>query len=586
MNGPNPLGGCRLRNVSMSGKIIKKSRYKSLLTLLICFISWTFGSGLIGSCDQAEDPADNAFTAEGQPIDVSDNLPAPGGNPVGEAPAPPAPSSPNTLNRSVQNVILVVGSGMGPSQVGQIVQYRRLRLPTGEKLALERLMEKKYMGMVSTHSYLDIVSDSAAANSAMTCGHKSRNNTVGMDANGHPCETILEKAAALGKATGLVTNTKLSHPGVSAHGAHRLIRQEENEISMDLLENKNIDVILAGGLTHLIPQGTKMSDLSECSGLEPILDGESSRTDSSNLIGTAKEKGYQFACNLEQLNNVETSSQTKLLGIFANKNFPLSPDRQSLSNLPSLAQMTDKALATLALKENGFFLVIHNGLTHAAARDNDAGSLLQEGLNFDAALQVALNFTENNPNTLLVVTADHETAGFAFSSSNQNGADLDLPSGDHYEAPFNYAPFIRFDLLADQQKSFGALTKEILDKLYGESPELSLELASEMLVTQVEAHTPFQLSLAKAQTILERAPGKDNAQTQDFKEFYIHNNVHANLLGRAVAKQTSTVWSSGTPTSTPVMIMALGPEEYANRVRGFIDNTEIAKIINDAFLGH
>jgi alkaline phosphatase len=77
----------------------------------------------------------------------------------------------------------------------------------------------------------------------------------------------------------------------------------------------------------------------------------------------------------------------------------------------------------------------------------------------------------------------------------------------------------------------------------------------------------------------------DNAQTKDFSAFFVNDNIHSNLLGRAISPQTSTVWAAGTSTSTPVLVLAKGPAQYAERVRGLIDNSDIGKIIADALQG-
>ncbi len=579
---------------------------------------WIF-SGLAG-CDEGPSAADTASTEEGAPVDV-------GGNPSGNNPPPETNPPPATPVNNSRNVILMVGSGMGPQQIGQVVQYRRLRKASEEKLALEKLMDKKWLGMVTTHSYLDLVSDTASANTAMACGYKARNNTVGLNANGNPCETILEKAQKLGKASGIVSNAPLGYPGVAAYLTHHLKGEESNEIAASILENPTVDVLLAGGVENLIPQtapeasatkslslvslkppagiitlrpnlppifpeddpppqnGMKMSDLAECNGVSPEVDGYSRRSDQTNLIEQAKSKGYQFVCKADQLSGINPSADLKVLGSFASNHFPRQTERAGLDGLPSLATMTGKALELLSAKPKGFVLVVHGGMTHLTAQENDAGTLLKEGLDFDAAVAVALSYADKNPETLLIVTADHDTAGFGFAYSKQAGHEVDLPSGEHYDAPYNYAQWSRYDRLMEQKKSYHALTRDILAKLYVQSPAISLDEAGGMLVGELQTHTPYSLGLEEAKQVLYRPDGQDNTQTQDFTQFYVNENVHLNLLGRAVAPQTSAVWAAGTSTSTPVMVLATGPSQYAERVRGFIDNTDIAKIVMDALAG-
>ncbi len=627
----------------MTPKPISRQAILNLFILFFSITSFSIFSGLAG-CDNGTSVKDTTSTEEGSSVPVGGETPSNPGNPNPSGNPPPPVTTPN--NSLVQNVILMVGSGMGPQQMGEVIQYRRLRKPSEEKLALEKLMDRKTLGMVATNSYLDIVSDTASANSAMACGLKARNNTVGLDANGNPCETILERAAKLGKGTAVVSNAKLSQPGVAAFLAHYLESQEENEIAEEILKNKTVDVLLTGGGENLIPQNkgsakilipinpdilktklkylelngaqayayqfspnpgpmapidpgnlppfgtplptTPMSwhDVSECAEMDlTLVNGNSKRKDQSNLVEQAKTNGYEFVCVKDKLNAVAASDQTKLLGVFAASNFPRIAERQGATALPTLAEMTSKALEILDKKPKGFVLVVHDGLTHLAAQENDPGTLLQEGLDFDATLKVVLDYADKNPDTLLIVTGDHETAGFGFAYSKGSGTDLKLPSGEEYDAPYNYAPYIRYDLLMEQKKSFFAMTSDLIEELYAPTPTKDLDTAAAELLSDIQANTGYHLTLDQAKEVLKRKPGADNAQTNDFAPFYVNDNVHNNLLGRAVAPETSTVWAASSSTSTPVMALATGPSAYAERIRGFIDNTQIAEIIFDALEG-
>lgn len=593
-----------------------------------------FQTGLAG-CDQGPSAKDTASTTEGDPVDVGGGTPGSGNpNPSDNNPPPggETPSGGAGVQSPVKNVILLIGSGMGPQQIGQIVQYRRLRKPTEDKLALEKLMDGKVMGMMTTNSYLDLVSDTAASTSSMACGLKARNNTVGLDANGKPCESILEKAGKLGKATGIISTAPVTHPSVSGFLTHQIDGTQSNAIAESLITDLNVDLVLAGGAENLIPQQKetptasatrsrgrlalalslsqidwsevaidvgpkipfipenppestmKFSDLADCAGVDDAVNGYSKREDQKNVVEEIKAKGYQFVCKKDQLSALNGESG-KTLGIFSNSHFPRSPERKGLSALPSLADMTGKALEVLGAKEKGFVLVVENSMTQLASQENDPGTLLQEGLEFDAALAVALTYTEQNPDTLLIVTSDHDTAGFAFAYSKQPGSEVDLPSGDHYDQPYNYAPAIRFDTLIEQQKSLYKLTYEVLEKLYAPTSPISLDEAATQLVGDVQANSKYTLGIEQAKQVLYRPAGLENAQTKDFSSFYVNDNIHANLLARAIAPQTSTVWSAGTSTSTPVIVLAAGPAKYAERVRGLIDNSDIGKIITDALLG-
>lgn len=498
----------------------------------------------------------------------------------------------------VKNVILMIGDGMGLQQISLAVLYRQLRKPTESELALEKLLDSKYAGLMRTNSYGDIVTDSAAAATTMACGIKTLNEVVGVDPNGYACETILEKAAKMGKGTGIVTTTSLSHATPGSFAAHQIFRNMENEISVDMIEKHDIDVMLAGGISFLIPQykdevqkiPMKASDLEECKDIVPEIDGKSKREDQKNLIATAKSEGYRFVCNKDQLGKVPRKKDAKLLGLFTPSVFPMIQERSAIASMPNLAEMTRAALDLLDKNENGFFLMVEGGLIDYAGHDNDAGTMLQETLDFDRAIQVVVNYVNSHPDTLLLVTADHETGGFGFAYGKKIEFEMALPSGLHYKKPYDFAPFTKFDYLDSQKMSFRAMVVPIEQKLYPKDPtkadpNYGMVQATQELMAVVEQNSNFKITEAQAQEILGRKEGKKDAQPHDFGHFYVHSSVHPDMLGRATADQSHAVWAAGTHTSTPVPVMALGPNRYTDRVRGFIDNTEIAKIIEDAFNG-
>ncbi|MDL1871049.1 hypothetical protein FBR05_02465 [Deltaproteobacteria bacterium PRO3] len=522
---------------------------------------------------------------------------------AGTAPAAPfAEAVPDTHaapeRPAVKSVILMIGDGMGVQQVSQAVLYRQLRKPEDPELALEKLLKNHPNGLVRTSAYGDIVTDSAAAATAMACGQKVLNEAVGIDVNGYPCETVLEKAEKLGKATGLVSTTRITHATPGSFAAHQVFRDMENEIAEDMIEKHDIEVLLSGGIANLIPKyrfektqtPMKASDLPECVGMDPAIDGLSKRGDQKDLIAAASAKGMTFVCTAEQLAGLEIAEHSKVLGLFSASVFPMVQERNAIATIPNLETLTKKSLEILEKKKNGFFLMVEGGLIDYAGHDNDAGTMLQETLDFDAAIRVAMEYVEKHPDTLLIVTADHETGGFGFAYQKSPGIEQTLPSGLHYQKPYDFAPFDRFDLLMKQKKSFRAILEPITKRLYPKEVKpdtlpYTLDMAVQDLMAAMKAHTAYELTPDQAKAVLVRKPGAKDAEPEDFPEFYVHSSIHPDLMGREVATQNNAVWAAGTHTSTPVQAMAMGPARYAERVRGFIDNTEIAKIVEDALKG-
>ncbi len=525
---------------------------------------------------------------------------------MAQAPVVTAPAAPSAVgdvipdtqaaSPTVKNVIFMIGDGMGVQQVSQALLYRELRKAEEPELAMEKLLKRSPSGIMRTTSYGDVVTDSAAAATAMACGQKVLNESLGLDTSGYPCETVLEKAAKQGKATGLVSTTRITHATPAAFAAHQVFREMENEIAVDMIEKHDIDVLLSGGVSYLIPQYSdtnaktpmKVSDVPECAGLDASIDGASKREDQKNLLATATGKGTTFVCKAEQLEQLKISDNTKVLGAFSASVFPMIEERRQIATIPTLALLTEKAIDILDRKKNGFFLMVEGGLIDFAAHDNDAGTMLQETLDFDKAVKVATDYVDKHPDTLLIVTADHETGGFGFAYGKAaNTQATTLASGMSYHKPYDFTTFDKFDLLINQKKSFRAMLDPILKKLYPKevdpkAPPYTMDVAAKDLLAAMKENTGYELTLDQAKEVLTRKPGAKDAQPADFADFYVHDPIHPDIMAREVASQNHSVWAAGTHTSTPVLVMAKGPDAYASRVKGFIDNTDIAELINAA----
>ena len=157
---------------------------------------------------------------------------------------------------NIKNVIMMIGDGMGPQQVGLLQEYATNAPnsiykdnPTG----LSKFMDSGVMGLSQHNPAYNIVVDSASSASQLSTGVPSPSEAVGLDAKGNPAETVLELAKKSGKATGLISDTRLTHATPAAFAAHRAHRSQENRIAEDMLAT-DVDVMLSGGLRHWIPK--------------------------------------------------------------------------------------------------------------------------------------------------------------------------------------------------------------------------------------------------------------------------------------------------------------------------------------------
>jgi alkaline phosphatase len=231
-----------------------------------------------------------------------------------------------------------------------------------------------------------------------------------------------------------------------------------------------------------------------------------------------------------------------------------------------LSQLTEKALEILSKNPRGFFLMVEAGQIDHAAHRNDVAAVLHEMLEFDRAIGVAVAFAETNPDTLVVLTADHDTGGLAISySSYHPPAPLKLASGETWKSKYNFAEKGIFEKMAKQKKSF---LRMVVD-----SKGIPADLKRE-----VEENSAFSLSDEQAAYVLAKDPQTGFPATKDYREFYVYgtNNPMA-LMGRLFGKEINTAWATGTHTHTPVMVIAIGPS--GEKFRGLLDNVDIPRTI-------
>lgn len=474
-----------------------------------------------------------------------------------------------------KNIVLFIGDGMGPEAVGLLVYYNRFMKGEGSKLNLERFMASGNTGYCLTYQYGTVVTDSASAATALACGVKTRDGMIGKDHEGRPVKSILDVARGKGKSTGLISNTRITHATPAGFYAQVLHRDMEARIALQLLEGGKVDVALSSGAQFFIPKGTRVEE-------HPALKttpkeagwGASKREDDKDLLEEFKKKGYVIVANSFELKELDPKASPKILGLFGATAFPLAIDRQpqKVKGIPRLGEMTAKALEVLSRNPEGFFLMVEAGQIDWAAHANDVAGVLHEMLEMEEALGVILKFSESNPDTLVVLTADHDTGGLAIAYNTFNPpAPVQLASGETWKSKYNFNEKTIFERMARQEKS---LFKMVLDSK-GDPTALKRE---------VEQNSNFAISEEQAAMVLAKDPSLGYPAPREFTEFYVYGSMNSSaLLGRILGREVGTAWAAGTHTHTPVMIMAQGP--LAERFRGLVDNTDVAKIMARAWGG-
>ena len=507
-----------------------------------------------------------------------------------------------TESKKIRNVILMIGDGMGPQQMGLLFAYAR-HAP-GSKVpkriaAMEQMAIDGELGMVRTEPHGAIVVDSAAAATQLATGKYAGSEMIGVDYEGNSATTVVEIARELGKATGIVSDTRLTHATPGSFAAHQSDRSMENEIAVDMLNNK-VDVLLSGGLRHFVPQDVNNKDSATYTALVQMMGGVyepySRREDNRNLLVEARQD-YKIVFDHKALADVK---EGKVLGIFGNSEMldavseNKALEREDRSE-PTLVEMAQKSLELLSQDPEGFFLMIEGGQIDWGGHNNDAGVMLQELLQFDDAIRAVMNWAREHDDTLVLVTADHETGSFGFSYS---GKDLPEPRqlsgkafGDKPFIPnFNYAPHELLDNLAAQKKSFYEIFM-VYDSL---DPK---DQNAETLMTIVnDAVAPYSITLDDATKILTRTPNRNYKeghpylgtktvpQMPDQQDFFVYGeNLRMNRLGHILGSQQHVVWGSGTHTSTPVAIISHGPG--SEKFSGLMHATDVGKQMIDIVKG-
>jgi alkaline phosphatase len=283
-------------------------------------------------------------------------------------------------------IILMIGDGMGFEQVrmGRFVE-------AGKNANL--IMESSLQNFsVMTHSVNLGITDSAAAATAMATGIKTNNGRIAVDPDWNSVKTILEIALELGKTTGVVSTTTIQHATPASFMTHVYSRGNYQEITRQIVENANVDVLLGGGLEEFSAQ--------------QILD-----------MTTA---GYSYVTNKTAFDSIASG---RILGLFSQSHMPYEQER-NFTETPSLAEMTRKAIEILQQNSSGFFLMVEGGKIDHASHDNEKVGAILEVIAFDQAVREAKNYVETHANSILIVTADHETGGPTIISEN---LDVSLP---------------------------------------------------------------------------------------------------------------------------------------------------------------
>jgi alkaline phosphatase len=277
-----------------------------------------------------------------------------------------------------KNIILLIGDGMGLSQITAALYSNNNHL---------NLETMPFIGFHKTYSSDDLVTDSAAGATAFASGIKTYNNAIGLNKDSLPVKTILEEAKEFGLAAGLIATSTIVHATPAAFAAHAKSREYYEEIASDMAES-NVDLLIGGGKKYF----------------------DRREYDNRDITKELTQKGYRISDYSQEDIITAKFDPAKPLIFFTADKQPLTVT----AGRDYLPLATRKALNFLEKRsDKGFFLMVEGSQIDWACHANDAKLSIRETLDFDKAVGEALAFARSHGNTLVIVTADHETGGLS-----------------------------------------------------------------------------------------------------------------------------------------------------------------------------
>ena len=422
-------------------------------------------------------------------------------------------------------VFYMIGDGMSTAQ-RQITEYYQQEQKNDPNYHLV-INSMPIAGIITTQSTSSLVTDSAAAGTALATGVKTDNGVIALTPDGKKLNTLLEGAQKKGKATGLITTTRLTHATPATFVAKNKNRNAENEIADDYVDS-GVDFLAGGGYRNFTTgEGSK-------------------RKDGHNLVNDFKNNGYKTFIgekSTQSFLSYKPKENEQVFALFSKSHLPYAIDRVE-GKTPSLSQMTQKGIELLSKDKDGFFLMVEGGRIDHAAHANDVAGVIGDTIAFDKAVQDALAFYKKHPKeTLIVVVGDHETGG------------MGLGMGKQY--------FMNLDKVA----SFKESIDDKLQRVYtGDHAAFYEHIAKEFALTDLTADE--RASIEKAMKFVDS--GK-----KDTAKLWGGYNPVAMAVAHITSKRVGIYWTSYAHTATQLPVSAIGVD--AADFGGFGDNTDVAK---------
>ena len=290
-------------------------------------------------------------------------------------------------NKKAKNIIIIISDGMSIGTLNMTDLYLSRKMGTGTnwlQLYKDNKVNRALMDMASASS---IVTDSAAASSSWGGGVRINNGGLNVSKNGEPHLPIWQKFKKAGKKAGCVTTVPITHATLAGFCVNSKSRNAQEEIAEIYLEQK-FDVMMGGGDAYFSSE---------------------KRKDKKDMYKAFESKGYKVVKNRNEM--LSAAIDKPILGVFDDNGLPYSIDQQNNKELsqqiPTLADMTKKAINAMENNAKGFVLQVEAGKVDWAAHGNDITGLIYDQAAHDEAIKVAMDFAEKDGETLVIITTDH-----------------------------------------------------------------------------------------------------------------------------------------------------------------------------------
>ncbi|NQZ23547.1 MAG: alkaline phosphatase [Colwellia sp.] len=423
--------------------------------------------------------------------------------------------------QSPKNIIMVIADGMGPAYT---TSYRYFNDDPATELIEDTVFDRLLVGTASTYParISGYVTDSAASATALASGVKTYNGAIGVDVNKNSVETVLEFAKKQGKRTGIVVTSQINHATPASYLAHNESRRNYNAIADSYIDNGiKADVYLGGGWQYFIREDRK-------------------------LVDEFKASGFQYVDNYNALAHLKDN--TPVIGLFAEMGLPWALDDNDPKRLLTMTKAAIKQLEN----NNGYFMLVEASQVDWAGHSNDIAAAMAEMSDLATTMEYLEKYVNENPDTLVILTADHSTGGLTVGANGK----------------YEWHPEILRTMTSSPETIAKKLSKN----------EITQNLLTELLNFKVTDYEVKQIQTAKIIAVEQSSVYKQLDEEMKLKTTKPDiNNIISTAIKSIIDIRTNTGWTSAGHTAIDVPVHALGKSSEV--FNGNIDNTDIAKKI-------